>query len=350
VQPTPGGDPVDLGHWFSAHVAGATDAPVHCTLISGGRSNLTFVANQGNAEWVLRRPPLGDRLPSAHDMDREFTVISALWETPVAVPRTYAADHEGRLLGVPFYVMERVHGEILRSAEDAVALSKEQAAQTSRDLAGLLADIHAVDVDAVGLAGFGRPTGYLERQLRRWTEQWQRSGTRPLPDLDTLAAKLRESMPAHSESALLHGDFRLDNIMLDPAEDMKPNAVLDWEMSTLGDPLTDLGLMMVYWTDPDDVDPPPSVARQTAGNAGFLTRAEVVDEYVRHTGRDVSGLQYYVAFGYFKLAIIFEGIHRRYLNGNTLGDGYANLGNEVPLLARQGLNALVALDQGHEGG
>jgi len=273
-------------------------------------------------------------------MTREYTVISALWDTPVVVPRTYAADRDGLLLGVPFYVMERVHGDVLRSAEDAVDFTPEQAAQTSRDLAAALASIHSVDVDAVGLTDFGRPNGYLKRQLRRWTEQWQRSRTRSVPNLDELARRLQETMPAHSDSALLHGDFRLDNVMLDPDHDMKPMAVLDWEMSTLGDPLTDLGLLMVYWTDPDDEDPPPSVARQTTGNGGFLTRAELVEEYVRHTGRDVSGLQYYVAFGYFKLAIIFEGIHRRYLNGNTLGEGFAALGDEVPILARQGLAAL----------
>ena len=234
--------------------------------------------------------------------------------------------------------MSRVDGTVLRTAEDAAALTQAQAEDVSRNLVEVLAGIHAVDWRAAGLGSFGRPDGYLERQITRWTQQWDKSRTRDVPGLDELAGLLSASVPQSPEPTLVHGDYRLDNVMLAPDAGMAPRAVLDWEMSTLGDPLADLGLLMVYWADAEDRFAPPSVAPQVSAQAGFLSRREMADLYSSISGRDVSTLPFYVVLGYFKLAIILEGIHRRFTMGQTLGEGFDHLGDEVPNLVATALD------------
>lgn len=327
-----------LTTWFSDNVDGANATLLKAELVAGGRSNLTFIIRQGNLEWVLRRPPLGHVLPSAHDMVREYTVLKALQETPVPVPVVHAICTDVQVVGAPFFVMDKVDGVVLRSASDGDSLTDAQAKQISRQLVDVLARIHAVEWQEIGLSEFGRPDGYLERQLSRWGEQWQRSHTRDVPGLDELARRLAASVPRSPAPTLVHGDYRLDNVMLAMDETRAPVAVLDWEMSTIGDPLADVGLLMVYWADRDDRFAPPSVAPQVSASSMFLSRREMAEEYSLATGRDVSALPFYVVLGYFKLAIILEGIHRRFTQGQTLGAGFERLGDEVPKLVSTALD------------
>jgi len=321
-----------LAPWFAANVDGATGGPLTASLISGGRSNLTYTIAEAGREWVLRRPPLGHVLPTAHDMAREYTVLTALAATDVPVPRTVAFCDDATVNDAPFYVMEKVDGQILRTPADIAALSADDARRCSEQLVDVLVRIHAVDYAAVGLADFGRPDGYLERQVRRWGEQWERSKTRELASVDELARRLRAALPASPPPTIVHGDYRLDNTMLaadDPGEIV---AVLDWEMATLGDPLTDLGLFLVYWVRDEG-----ALGATLDAERGFLTRDDIVERYAKHSGADVSNLDFYEVLAAYKLAIILEGIHARFLMGKTLGDGFEHIGGLVEAMVERAL-------------
>ena len=237
MSETPPGVDLDrLRPWFAANVEGATDAPLHASLISGGRSNLTYSVGDATHEWVLRRPPLGHVLPTAHDMTREHTVLAALAGTDVPVPRTLAFCSDEAVNDAPFYVMEKVDGVILRTPEELAQLSGTDARRCSECLIDVLVAIHAVDYRAAGLGEFGHPDGYLERQVRRWGEQWERSKSRDLPAIEELARRLRAALPTSPPPTIVHGDYRLDNTMLAADDPGRIVAVLDWEMATLGDP------------------------------------------------------------------------------------------------------------------
>ena len=335
-----GADPNIVGPYLAERLGDEAWAGCSVELISGGRSNLTYLVTVGDKEVVLRRPPLGHVLPTAHDMTREFTVISALGSTDVPVPATLHLCTDQDVLGVTFYVMERVHGHIVRSAfPDGYASSPDEKSGVGEALVSTLAKLHAVDYQAVGLGEFGHPDGFMARQIRRWKQQWEKSVTRPLPMMDDLITKLEQDLPESPDPTIVHGDFRLDNAILDPNDPAKVRAVLDWEMSTLGDPLADLGLMLVYWPQADDMSEfRDSFGAITATAApGFPTRADVIEQYARESGRDVSSVYYYWAFGFFKLAVILEGIHARYLQGKTLGEGFDTIGERVPPLVMLGL-------------
>ncbi len=337
AQDTPPGVDLEvLRGWFAEHVEGADDSPLRAEVISGGRSNLTYVITNGEREWVLRRPPLGHVLPTAHDMNREFTVINALQDTPVPVPKTYAFCGDEAVLGADFYVMERVHGVIPRTAEEIEAISEDDAGRCSQALAEVLAAIHAVDHEAVGLGEFGRPDGYLERQVERWAKQWEGNKTRELDEIDELTRRLRAAVPTSGDSGIVHGDYRLDNTMLAPDDYGTIVAVLDWEMSTLGDPLADLGLLLVYWGGPGASMLPTTQA--LANHPGFYDSDRLVDAYAQASGRSVDDLDFYVVLAYYKLAIILEGIHARYLKGKTVGEGFEGIGEGVPFLAGAALD------------
>jgi len=341
TESPPGVDLEILRGWFGAHVEGA-DASRELTaeVISGGRSNLTYGISDGVNEWVLRRPPLGHVLPTAHDMGREFTVMSALAPTAVPVPRTFAYCDDESIIGARFYVMERVHGVIAQAAEQIAAISVADARRCSRALIDVLAAIHAVDPRAVGLDEFGRPDGYLQRQVERWAKQWEGNKTHDLDEIEELTRRLRAAVPSQNDAAIVHGDYRLDNTMLDPDDPGKILAVLDWEMSTLGDPLADLGLLLVYWGGPG-ADVLPQTAA-LAGHTGFFSADEVVEEYAKASGRDVGHLDFHVVLAYYKLAIILEGIHARYLKGKTVGEGFDRLGGQVRFLAQAALDVAAA--------
>jgi aminoglycoside phosphotransferase (APT) family kinase protein len=316
-----------------------------CTvaLISGGKSNLTYRVHCAAGEVVLRRPPLGHILPTAHDMGREYRVLSALRGTAVPVPRTLHLGDAESGLGAPFYVMERVVGHIARDELPAgYAETSEARAAIGAALIDVLADLHLVDPAAVGLADFGRPAGFMERQLRRWSEQWTRAKVDDLPALDALRDDLAAALPPQRHSAIVHGDYRLDNTLLHPARPGEIVAVLDWEMSTLGDPLADLAALLAYWSEPDDDDvlERARIVGPVTAQPGFPTRAEVVERYAARTGFDVSAIDWYRAFAYFKLAVICQGIAARAAGGAMLGDGFDEAQGLVEPLVEAGRRVL----------
>ncbi|MEU7001199.1 phosphotransferase family protein [Nonomuraea sp. NPDC046570] len=328
----PGIDRPRLVEWMATHLPEA-GAPEEITLISGGRSNLTYLVQTAGRRVVLRRPPLGHVLPTAHDMRREWRVISALAPTPVPVPEPLAFCADEDVIGAPFYLMGHVDGEAVRGQDGLAGLEPGQVTRLSRRLAEILAEIHAVDYRAAGLADFGRPEGYLARQLERWCQQWARSADGELPEYDRLVTRLRDRLPATSAATLVHGDYRLDNTLVRLTPQPEIRAVVDWEMSTLGDPLADLGLTLTYWHDPGDAE---RASIPVSGDAtltpGFLDAAEFAAHYAKVSGRDISDLDFYVAFGNFKLAVIVEGIHARFRQGKTVGEGFDTIGSAVPTL------------------
>jgi aminoglycoside phosphotransferase (APT) family kinase protein len=315
---------LDLGRaapFLREAAGGALTGPLRASVISGGRSNLTYVVSGETGRVVVRRPPLGHVLPSAHDMAREYRVISALFATGFPVPRPLRLCADPDLIGAPFYVMEYVDGVVLRGAGD---VGPDAAAHCGQELIDLLVRLHGIDHEAVGLGDFGRPEGYLRRQVRRWHQQWERSRTRPLPLLDEVTARLLKELPDSPRAGIVHGDYRLDNVMF--AADLdKILAVMDWEMATIGDPLADVGLLVVY-TDLAQLRLTPPVPD------GFPAGADLAARYATATGIDVARLDWYVAFGNYKLAVISEGIHARYLQGKTVGEGFDTFGPAVPVL------------------
>ncbi|MFG6197124.1 phosphotransferase family protein [Nonomuraea sp. JJY05] len=328
----PGIDWPALIAWMGRNVPGAGE-PLSVSLISGGRSNLTYLIEARDQRLVLRRPPLGHVLPTAHDMRREWRVISALAATPVPVPSPVAFCDDESVVGAPFYLMGYVEGAAVRNREELGSPSQAQTRRLSERLAEVLAAIHAVDYREVGLGDFGRPEGYLARQLERWGQQWERSKTADLPEYDRLVERLRERLPAASDSTLVHGDYRLDNTLIRFGDPIEIAAVVDWEMSTLGDPLADLGLTLTYWHDQGDEERARiPVAGDVTVAPGFMNAAEFAAHYAKVSGRDISDLGFYVAFGNFKLAVIVEGIHARFRQGKTVGEGFDRIGSAVPTL------------------
>ncbi|GAA4520952.1 MULTISPECIES: phosphotransferase family protein [Nonomuraea] len=328
----PGIDRPRLFAWMGRHAPDAGE-PLSVSLISGGRSNLTYLIETGERRVVLRRPPLGHVLPTAHDMAREWRVISALAPTPVPVPGPVAFCADEDVIGAPFYLMEYVEGAAVRGREELGDLPPEGTRRLSERLAEVLAAIHAVDYREAGLDGFGRPDGYLARQVERWCKQWERSKTEERPDFDRLAERLRRRVPAHSDGTLVHGDYRLDNTLVRLGPEPEIRAVVDWEMSTLGDPLADLGLTLTYWQDAGDEERAGiPVAGDVTAAPGFLNAAEFAAHYAKVSGRDTAELGFYVALGNFKLAVIVEGIHARFRQGKTVGEGFERIGGAVPTL------------------
>jgi len=338
VQRVPGvpgvSDPVALAKWIAE--AGLADLGElrGVQLISGGRSNLTYRLDFDAGQIVLRRPPLGHVLPTAHDMSREYRVLSGLAGTAVPVPQPLANCQDPEVIGAPFYLMRYVDGLVLRTKEDGELLTPAQATELSELLAQMLATIHGVDLAAAGLETFGRPEGYLARQLSRWQRQWELSNSREVPGYDELVARLATGLPdpALAEGTLVHGDFRLDNTLVQLTAPARIAAVVDWEMSTLGDPLADLGLTLSYWADAGEAFPDLNVGATITALPGFFTRSQFAARYAELTGRDVSAIGYYIAFGYFKLAVVLEGIHARYLLNQTVGEGFEREGPAVPIL------------------
>jgi aminoglycoside phosphotransferase (APT) family kinase protein len=306
-------------------------------LISGGKSNLTYRVACDAGEVVLRRPPLGHVLPTAHDMRREHRVLQALEGTAVPVPRVLHLGGADGPLGVDFYVMERVLGHVCRNAlPPGYADGPAHRAAIGEALLDVLAGLHAVDPAAVGLADFGRPAGFVERQLRRWSKQWEASKSSELPALDGLRDELARTLPPQRAAAIVHGDYRLDNTVLHPTTPGRIVAVLDWEMSTLGDPLTDLGTLLAYWSEAtdDDVIAAARIMAPVTAADGFPTRSELMDRYAARTGLDVSDVGWYQAFAFFKLAVVCQGIAARAAGGAMLGSGFDDAQRLVaPLVA-----------------
>jgi aminoglycoside phosphotransferase (APT) family kinase protein len=334
---TPGLDLAALRAHLDSACPELLPGPLTAEVIAGGRSNLTYRVRAADREVVLRRPPLGHVLPTAHDMAREFRVISALHPTGFPVPQPLHLCQDTGVLGVPFYLMSYVDGRVLRGASEFAHISPETAQRLGGLLVDTLARLHAEDPNAIGLADFGRPEGYLERQVRRWHQQWERSQTRELPALEEVAAQLARTVPEPDRASIVHGDFRLDNVMVD-REAERILAVLDWEMATLGAPLADLGLLVVY-TELAEAGLAPTQPRHGPED-GFPSAAQIVQRYGAASGSDVDGVGWYVALGYYKLAIISEGIHARFLQGKTVGEGFERMGASVPLLVERARDSL----------
>jgi aminoglycoside phosphotransferase (APT) family kinase protein len=312
--------------WFGENVSGV-ELPLRFERIAGGHSNLTYrVTDAAARKWALRRPPLGKRLGSAHDMAREFTVVSALGATEVPVAPVVGLCEDETVNEAPFYVMEFVEGPILRGLAEAEIFPDEGDRRAIGErVADTLVRIHAVDPDAVGLGDLGRKEDYVARQLRRWQGQWEKSKTRELEPIDRVHEALSARIPEQGPATIVHGDYRLDNMILTPSGEVA--AVVDWELCTLGDPLADVGLLMAYWPDQEQAE----VARGQPANLapGFPTRQELANRYAERSGRDLSELDFFVALGYWKLAIILEGVYARYAAG-----GYGKVDDGIQAFAR----------------
>ncbi|MGH2925604.1 MAG: phosphotransferase family protein [Solirubrobacterales bacterium] len=298
--------------WFADNVPGA-QAPLAFERISGGRSNLTYgVRDAAGGRWALRRPPLGERLASAHDMAREHRILSALGGTDVPVPPVVGLCEDDSVNGAPFYVMEFVDGPILRSRSEAEAEFDEPERSAIGDrVVDTLVGIHAIDPDQVGLGTLGKKQDYVARQLHRWQGQWEKSRTEQLAVIDDVHRRLSERIPEQGPATVVHGDYRLDNMILSASGEVA--AVVDWELCTLGDPLADVGMLIVYWSEPGDELMPLFEAPTTA--PGFPGREEVRERYARASGRDLSEIDFYVALAWWKLAIILQGVYARYSAG-----------------------------------
>jgi aminoglycoside phosphotransferase (APT) family kinase protein len=312
AQAPEGIDRAGVEGWFAAHVPGV-EPPLSFERISGGHSNLTYrVSDAAGRCWVLRRPPLGKRLGSAHDMGREHKVVSALGPTPVPVAPVVGLCEDESVNGAPFYAMEFVEGPILRGVAEAEAFPGEADRRAIGErVADTLVAIHAVDPDAVGLGDLGRKEDYVARQLRRWHGQWEKSKTRELAAIDAVHDRLAARIPEQGPATIVHGDYRLDNMILTPQGEVA--AVVDWELCTLGDPLADVGLLMVYWAEEGDDD--AALGQPATMAPGFPSRDELAARYAERSDRDLSDLDFFVALGYWKLAIILEGVYARYAAG-----------------------------------
>ena len=338
----PGLDVLAVTAWLDGRRPGLLAGPPRASLVPGGRSNLTYLLDDGHRRFVLRRPPLGHVLATAHDMGREYRVLSALHGTEVPVPEPLASCTDAGVTGAPFYVMEFVDGIVVRRRDDAAALPADGRRMLVDASMDVLADLHGVDPTAVGLADFGRPEGFMPRQVHRWARQLEASRSRDLPGVDELRAGLEASVPPDGDGTIVHGDYRLDNLVVaGPGEPdaYAVRAVLDWEMAALGDPLADLGLLVAYWDGLGASDDP--VVAPLGPGAGLPPGSELVARYAARSGRDVSTLPWFVAFGFFKIVAILEGIHYRFVHGQTVGDGFDRIGDIVPALVRDGLAALA---------
>ncbi len=345
-DPRRGAPPEAVGPYLAGVLGNDGWSDCSVELVSGGKSNLTYVVTSPAGEVVLRRPPLAAVLPTAHDMVREHRVISALADTDVPVPAVYDLCTDTSVVGAPFYVMERIKGLIVRDTVPVgYADSPAERSRITDALVDTLIAIHRVPITGA-LEGYGRTDGYLARQIKRWNAQWEATKEAlattgfSLEAVDQLAADLSVSLPEQRETTLVHGDFRLDNTMLDPHDPGRILAVLDWELSTLGDPLADVGIIGVYWGD--RTAPPDShqLTSRVTLEPGFPSRIEVFRRYAERSGRDISALPWYLAFGYFKLAVISTGIAARHQAGGMIGEGFDTAAATVPGLVSKGRQVL----------
>lgn len=324
-----------LQNWLERERPELVTGPLSASLITGGKSNLTYTLSAGARDYVVRRPPLGHVLATAHDMGREYRVMAALAPTNVPVPQMIARCEDTEVIGAPFYVMEKVTGTPYGRAAQLEPLGPQRTRVITERMVDTLVALHDVDYAAVGLGDFGRPDGYLGRQVARWKKQLVASTSRELPGMDELVDHLESNIPATGDGTIVHGDFRLDNLLVDDHDQV--TAVLDWEMSTLGDPLTDVAVMLAY-QQLAEVAPPSRDGAAMVTDAplapGYLSRDEVLERYQSLSGRDVTHMPFHLALAFFKLAVILEGIHYRHSHGQTVGAGFDGIGDMiVPLIA-----------------
>lgn len=335
----PGLDLDSLHEWLAEAMPGVTTDSLRADVIAGGRSNLTYRLWAGEEMWILRRPPLGHVLATAHDMTREYRVMRALAGSAVPVPKVLASCDDPDVLGAPFYIMSYLEGSTYQRGYELSTLGSERVRRLSEGFVDVLADLHSIDYRDAGLQDFGRPEGYLARQVSRWSKQMSASRSRDLPDADRLAAKLAEHVPSGGAIGIVHGDYRLDNVIVDETD--RAVGVIDWEMSTIGDLASDLGLTIVYMRLAEMVGDARAVVVADASAAeGFLSEDEVLERYARRTGGDLEDFGFYIGLASYKLAGILEGIHYRYLQGQTVGSGFDTIGELVEPLLAAGMNSM----------
>lgn len=317
-----------------------TDLPMSVQQFGGGAANLTYLLTFGDEfEYVLRRPPLGPIAPSAHDMAREYKVLSVLHQVFPYAPRAFVFSDDETIIGVPFFVMERRHGTVVRrSLPKHYQQYSDAPKQMSEALVDALAEFHAVDYSALGLDDLGKPDGFIERQIEGWYRRWHKSKLDDNQHMDAIYQWLKAHIPHSMASTLVHNDYKLDNTMFADDDPTRLVAIFDWDMCTLGDPLSDVGALLTYWTQPDD---PPLVQMTTTmpvGIQGFLSRQELVERYAQKSGRDVSQIRFYHALGVFRLVVIAQQIYIRYVHGQTKDERFAGLGQVVEALAQTALH------------
>ena len=336
-------DQTALADFLSRHLeaSGAASEGIAIRQFPSGHSNLTYLVECAGLELVLRRPPHGNEVKTAHDMGREYKVLSKLTEVYPLAPRPYLYCDDEEVLGAPFYLMERRHGIILRRDMPAgLTLTPVLAGRLSEAFVDHLAELHTLDYEAAGLANLGRPAGYVKRQVEGWLQRYQAAQTDEQAELDELAAWLIASLPGPSPAALIHNDYKYDNMVLDRNDLTRVVAVLDWEMCTVGDPLMDLGSSLAYWTEADDDETWRAAAFGPTDVRGSLTRAEIVDRYAATTGFSVAHMTFYFGFGLYKLAVIAQQIYARYARGHTDDKRFARMNEMVSLIGRVGTAAV----------
>lgn len=324
-----------LGDYLAGNLPGS-DQTLAVRQFGGGAANLTYLLDYGAQQYVLRRPPLGPVAASAHDMGREYRVLSVLHQAYPYAPRAFLFCDDLSVIGAPFFVMERRQGVVVRrTMPEAYAAMPNAARRMSEALVDALAAFHAVDYDALGLGGLGKPTGFIDRQIEGWYRRWHAAKTADLPDMDAVYAWLKANQPANTRVSLVHNDYKLDNVMLAAGDPGRVVAVFDWDMCTLGDPLADLGALLTYWTEPSDPPYLQATAMMPLGEPGFLSRAELVARYAAKSGRAVEAIDFYHALGLFRLTVIVAQIYIRYARGQTQDSRFAAMEFMIPALARR---------------
>lgn len=324
-----------LGDYLAGKLPGS-DQPLTVRQFGGGAANLTYLLDYGSHEYVLRRPPLGPVAASAHDMSREFRVLSVLYQAFPYAPRAFLFCDDESVIGAPFFVMERRHGVVVRkSMPEAFAGQPDAGRRMSEALVDALAEFHAVDYEALGLSDLGKPDGFIDRQIEGWNRRWHAARTTDLADMDAVYAWLKANQPDNAFVSLVHNDYKLDNVMLAANDPGRIVAIFDWDMCTLGDPLSDLGALLTYWTEPEDPPYLQATAMMPVGYPGFLSRSELVTRYAEKSGRAVEHIHFYHALGLFRLTVIVAQIYIRYRRGQTQDPRFAAMEMMIPALARR---------------
>ncbi|HYM56887.1 MAG TPA: phosphotransferase family protein [Solirubrobacteraceae bacterium] len=318
---------------LDAHGLGS--GPIEAEPVGEGHSNVTFLIRRGDAELVLRRPPRPPLPPSAHDVLREARLLSAVGDARVRTPRVLLACDDESVIGAPFYVMKRVQGDVITRELPAALDTEPERRRIGEELVDALVEIHAVDWRACGLEGYGKPTGYLDRQLRRFVGLWEHNKTRELAVLDRLSAWLAEHAPESGEATIVHGDYRLGNTMFARGAPARLVAIFDWELATIGDPLADVGYLLATWGEAGDEENPISALGGITRRPGFLTRQELVDRYEDRSGRSMSDVRWYMTLALWKSAVFLEGSYKRRLAGTTEDPWFDLLEQGVPAVAER---------------
>lgn len=337
VRPDERFDEEKLAAYLKGKLTGTVN-PLTVRQFGGGAANLTYLLDYGTHQYVLRRPPLGPVAKKAHDMGREYRVLSVLHRAFPYAPRAFLFCEDDDVIGAPFFIMERRSGIVVRrELPPQFAGQPDAPRRMSEALVDALAQFHAVDYHAIGLGDLGEPTGFIARQVDGWYKRWQAAKTADLPEMDVVYRWLKANLPQTDQFSLVHNDYKLDNVMLAADDPGRIVAIFDWDMCTLGDPLSDVGALLAYWTEPTDPPAMQAMAMMPTGDLGFLTRAELVERYARVSGRSVHHIHFYHALALFRVAVIIAQIYIRYVRGQTQDRRFANFGAMIPVMVQAAL-------------